>query len=115
MNTNKRAIQRKTRTRAKIVGSAKKPRLSIFRSNKSVSAQLIDDVSHKTIMTLTQKGLKIEEKAGKTEISRALGVEFAKKAKERKITAIIFDRGPYSYHGRVKAFAEGLREGGIKF
>jgi large subunit ribosomal protein L18 len=115
MNNNSKSIQRKKRTRAKLVGSAKKPRLSVFRSNKAVSAQLIDDSSHKTILTLTQKGLKAQEKTGKTEMSRVLGVEFAKKAKEKKITTVIFDRGPYAYHGRVKAFAEGLREGGLKF
>lgn len=115
MDTSSKLIQRKKRVRSKISGSAKKPRLSVFRSNREISAQLIDDVGGKTLLTLTQKVLETKEKASKTDISRTLGLEFAKKAKERKISTIIFDRGPYAYHGRVKAFAEGLREGGLKF
>lgn len=114
-NANYRAQRRAKKVRAKLFGSMKRPRLSVFRSNKAVSAQLIDDENQKTIMTFTQKGIDAKEKTTKTEAARVLGIELAKKVKEKKINAIIFDRGSYAYHGRVKAFAEGLREGGINF
>ena len=114
-STELKQINRKKRVRAKIKGTAKMPRLSVFRSNKAISAQLIDDVNAKTLLTFTQKAFEAQKKNGKVEFSHLLGVEFAKLAKEKKVKNVVFDRGSYAYHGRVKAFAEGLREGGLVF
>lgn len=106
--------RRATRVRSKIVGTKSMPRLSVFRSNKAVTAQLIDDEKRHTLVTMTQKGLKTDAKDGKTGIAHALGIALAKKALDMKIKTVVFDKGPYAYHGRVKALAEGVREGGLK-
>ncbi len=115
--TNKiaRAKRRKIRTRAKVAGTAEKPRLSVFRSNTSVYVQIIDDVSGKTLLGLSDKHITASEKMPKTEKAKALGMLAAKKAGEQKITSVVFDRGSYAFHGRVKAVAEGAREGGLQF
>jgi len=113
---NTQQLKRKRRIRAKIVGSKDKPRLSIFRSNKQVSAQLIDDVNGKTLLTLTQKHIDINiTTKGKTDAAHKLGLSIAQKAKDMKVKQVIFDKRQYAYHGRVKALAEGAREGGLKF
>ncbi len=106
--------RRKTKVRAKIRGTAKRPRLSVFRSNKAVTAQLIDDEQGKTLVSANEKEIK---KSGGTKVERAelVGGIIAKKAKKKKIGRIVFDRGPYRYHGRVRAVAEGARKGGLKF
>ena len=109
-----RKLRRKIRVRAKIFGTKDKPRLSVFRSNKYISAQIIDDEKGETMLSLAEKSLK-NGKSTKTERAKALGLMLSQKAKLKKISKIIFDRGPYSYHGRVKALAEGLREGGLNF
>lgn len=111
MNTRK--LRRQLRTRKNITSSSDRPRLSVTRSNKYVSAQLIDDVKGVTLIGMSQKTLKT--KGTKTENAKALGIEMASKLKAKKITKIVFDRGSYAYHGRVKGIAEGLREGGIEF
>ncbi len=111
MNTRK--LRRQLRTRKNITSSVDRPRLSVTRSNKYVSAQLIDDVKGVTLIGMSQKALKT--KGTKTENAKALGIEMASKLKAKKITKIVFDRGSYAYHGRVKSIAEGLREGGIEF
>lgn len=110
---NTRRLRRQLRTRKNITSSADRPRLSVTRSNKYVSAQLIDDVKGVTLIGMSQKALKT--KGTKTENAKALGIEMASKLKAKKITKIVFDRGSYAYHGRVKSIAEGLREGGIEF
>jgi large subunit ribosomal protein L18 len=109
-----RKIKRQTRTRAKIKGTADRPRLSVYRSNRFMYAQLIDDVAGKTIIGVSEKHLK-DTVAGKIAKAKALGTLLAKKAIEKKVKKVIFDRGSYSYHGRVSGIAEGAREGGLEF
>lgn len=106
---------RQLRVRRKIKSVSDKPRLSVFRSNMHIYAQIVDDKSRKTILGASERELSIKEKVNKTDISKELGKLVAKKALAKKITEVIFDRGSYKYHGRVKALAEGAREGGLKF
>lgn len=108
---NKRREQRRQRNRAKIFGTAEKPRLSLFRSNKFIHAQLIDDEQGKTLISATTKGLK---KAPKTAQAKLLGEAVAEKALKAGIKQAIFNKGSYSYHGRIKAVADGAREKGLK-
>jgi len=104
------------RIRRKISGTAQKPRLSVFRSNTAVSLQLIDDESGKTITAASTKDKDIVAQAGtKSEKAKQAGAALARKATELGVTAVVFDRGGYLYHGRVKAAAEGAREGGLQF
>lgn len=115
MDTKVKKIQRerrKKRIRAKVFGLSDKPRLSVFRSNKYISAQLIDDSKGVTLAAATSKGVK-----GKSTLERAKGVgaEVAKQAIAKKIETAVFDRGGYLYTGSVKALADGAREGGLKF
>lgn len=91
-----------------------RPRVSVYRSNKYIFAQIIDDVKGETIIGISEKSL-TGEKGTKLERAKALGLLLASKAKAKKITEVVFDRGSYSYHGRVKNVAEGLREGGLEF
>ncbi len=110
--------KRHRRVRAKINGTSKCPRLNVFRSNKYIYAQLIDDEKGKTLVAVTDKTLKIKSKIKEfSKINNALevGKILAEKAIEKKIKKIVFDRGGYKYHGRVKAVAEGARQGGLKF
>lgn len=100
--------------RSKVRGTSDRPRLSVFRSNTAIYAQLIDDVSGKTI--LNTSSMEVEKsKNANVESSREVGRILAEKALVSGITAIVFDRGGYLYHGKVKALAEGAREGGLKF
>lgn len=115
MTKHANKLNRAKRIRNKIIGTVERPRLSVFRSNRSVVAQLIDDKNAKTILTVTEKNLDSKTKQPKTETSRALGMTLAGMAKEKKIKEVIFDKGRYAYHGRVKALAEGAREGGLIF
>jgi large subunit ribosomal protein L18 len=108
----KRIIRHK-RVRAKAEGTANKPRLCVFRSNQFIYAQLIDDATGKTILAANDSTTKGKDK--KTDSSKKVGSEIAKLTIEKKITEVIFDRGGNKYHGRVKALAEGAREGGLKF
>ena len=97
--------------RKKVVGSADKPRLAVFRSNKQIYAQLIDDVAGNTIAAASS----IESKGTKTEQAVAVGKLIANNAKKSGIETVVFDRGGFLYHGRVKALAESARESGLKF
>jgi large subunit ribosomal protein L18 len=102
--------------RKSVSGSAQKPRLSVFRSNTDIYAQLIDDVSGTTLAAASSKDKDIKaQKANKTEIGKLVGQAIAKKAAALGLADCTFDRGGYLYHGRVKAVAEGAREGGLKF
>jgi large subunit ribosomal protein L18 len=103
---------RQKRARAKITLSKDKPRLSVFRSNKYIYAQIIDE-NGKTILGVSEKEL--TEKGIKSEKAKKIGEIIAKKAIAMKIKSVVFDRGSYQYHGRVKALAEGAREGGLVF
>jgi large subunit ribosomal protein L18 len=102
--------------RKKIAGTAQKPRLSVFRSNNALYIQLIDDVTGVTLASASTKDKDISaQKVTKTEQSKLAGAALAQKAIGLGISAVVFDRGGYLYHGRVKAVAEGAREGGLKF
>ena len=104
------------RIRAKIAGTAQKPRLSVFRSNREIYVQLIDDDNSVTIAAASSKEKDIVAQAGnKTEKSKLVGQSIARKAKELGIETVVFDRGGNLYHGRVKAVADGAREGGLVF
>ncbi|MEI8272891.1 MAG: 50S ribosomal protein L18, partial [Paludibacter sp.] len=109
--------ERRTRIKAhirhKVTGTAQKPRLTVFRSNTQIYAQLIDDVTGVTLAAASSLGLK--EKATKIEQAAKVGVLVAKVAKEAGITDVVFDRNGYLYHGRVKQLAEAAREAGLKF
>ena len=104
------------RIRAKIAGTATKPRLSVFRSNTDIYCQLIDDVNGVTLAAASSKEKDIKAQAGsKVEKSKLVGQSLARKAKELGIENVVFDRGGNLYHGRVKAVADGAREGGLVF
>ena len=117
MNTKSEQRQKiKYRIRKKISGTASKPRLSVYRSNTEIYAQLIDDVAGVTLAAASSKDKNIAaQKANKTEKSKLVGNAVAQKAIELGLSAVVFDRGGNLYHGRVKAVAEGAREGGLKF
>lgn len=105
--------QRKIRISRNVRGTTDRPRLSIFRSNVAIAAQIIDDTKGVTLVAAAQDQAKA---AGtKTEKAKQIGLELAKKAQAKKITKVVFDKGSYRYHGRVKAFADGAREGGLQF
>ncbi len=113
--TYKRKIRRLARVRKSVSrGTADRPRLSVFRSNAHIYAQLIDDSSGKTIVSASSLSVK-NVKSKKQDISKEIGKLLAKKAKEKEITKAVFDRASYRYHGRVKAVADGAREGGLNF
>jgi large subunit ribosomal protein L18 len=109
----------KKRIHKKITGTTDKPRLAVFRGLKSITAQIIDDTNNKTLVSVSSlsKDLKVDvEKAkGKVGAATVVGKAIAEKAKSMKIEQVVFDRGGYLYHGRVKALAEGAREAGLKF
>ncbi|MDD2758278.1 MAG: 50S ribosomal protein L18 [Patescibacteria group bacterium] len=116
-NRNARRGVRHARLRARLGGTAEKPRLSVFRSLRGVSLQLIDDEAKKTICQANSrevKAPKVEGKKAKTAAAYATGELLAERAKAKGIVAAVFDRGGYRYHGRVAAAAEGARAGGIK-
>lgn len=96
-----------------IIGTIERPRVSVFRSNRFISAQLIDDISHKTICSITTK--KLAQKVKPVEKAKLAGIELAKIAKAKKITKVVYDRNGYRYHGQIEALATGLREGGLEF
>jgi len=107
--------RRHIHVRAKIKGTKKRPRLSVFKSNKYIYTQLIDDINSKTLVSANDVKIDKNDKLNKIEKAKEIGSLLAKKAIENKIENIVFDRSGYKYHGRVKAIAEGAREGGLKF
>lgn len=106
--------KRAKRVREKIK-AASRPRLSVFRSNRHISLQIVDDDKGKTLFSFSDAKIKTKEKMNKSEIAKKVGIEAAKEALKSGIKEVVFDRGGYRYHGRVKAVAEGAREGGLKF
>lgn len=109
-------IARKRRVRSRVIGTSERPRLSVFRSNRFIYAQIIDDGKAKTLVSFSERNLpKSDKKITKTEIALLIGEEIAKRAKEKKITKVVFDRSGYKYHGRVEAVASGARKGGLIF
>ncbi|OGY64444.1 MAG: 50S ribosomal protein L18 [Candidatus Harrisonbacteria bacterium RIFCSPLOWO2_02_FULL_41_11] len=107
--------RRKKRNRAKIFGTAEKPRLSLFRSNKYTYVQFIDDVYGKTLASLSTRGLSNKKSGNKTKQAYALGELAAEQLLKQGVEKIVFNKGSYKYHGRVKAVAEGARAKGLKF
>jgi large subunit ribosomal protein L18 len=105
-------LARKRRIRSRIRGTAERPRLSVFRSLTRLSAQIIDDAAGKTLVAASTKEAKAKLSL---EGSKKLGTLLAKKAKEAKISSVVFDRSGYKYHGRIKALADAAREGGLQF
>jgi len=109
----------KRRIRKKVNGTSERPRLTVYRSLKNIIAQLVDDENNRTLLTVSSLHKDIQESTkkvkGKVEMSKAVGKKIAEKAQENKIESVVFDRGGYKYHGRIKALAEGAREGGLKF
>ena len=102
----------KARIRGKISGTAQRPRMSVFRSNKAIYVQVIDDLAGNTIVAASSKGI---AEGTKTEIAAKVGEEIAKKAQEKGITEVVFDRNGYLCHGRVKSLADAARKAGLKF
>jgi large subunit ribosomal protein L18 len=107
-------LKRRRRVRAKIRGTAERPRLSVFRSNKGFFVQLIDDVAGRTLVAVNWTEADFRA-LGPMEQAKAVGEALARRAKEAGIESAVFDRGGYQYHGRVAALAEGAREGGLAF
>jgi len=107
-------LRRQIRTRSKIKGTQDRPRFSVFRSNRFIYAQLINDETGKTIVGVSEKHL-TEKATGKSARAKSIGILLAKKAIEKKIKKAVFDKGSYSYHGRISEIAKGAREGGLEF
>jgi large subunit ribosomal protein L18 len=104
------------RIRGKISGTANRPRLSVFRSNKQIYAQIIDDAAGKTLVSASSMDKEIASKdVPKIEQAKLVGQLLAEKAKQADVETVVFDRGGYVYHGRIKSLADGAREGGLKF
>ncbi|OAG27226.1 50S ribosomal protein L18 [Thermodesulfatator autotrophicus] len=115
-------LRRKRRVRKKIFGTPERPRLSVFRSCKHIYAQIIDDVHGKTLVAassltpaIREKVLEAKKEGGKTAVAKVVGEFLGQRAVEAGIKKVVFDRGGYKYHGRVKALADGARAGGLEF
>lgn len=113
LGKNDKRLRRKSRIRSKLSWTASRPRLAVFRSNSNIYAQLIDDVTWKTLCSASD--LKLKKEWTKTEMATKVWVEIANKISELKVKEIVFDRGWFAYHGRVKALAEAVRAWKIKF
>lgn len=111
----KRRNRIRTKIRGKVKGTADRPRLSVFRSNEHIYAQLIDDINGKTVASASSKEKTFSASGNKVEQAKAVGMALATKAGAAQISDVVFDRNGFLYHGRVKALAEGAREGGLKF
>ena len=107
-------VRRHARVRRKISGTPECPRLCVYRSNKNIEAQLIDDVNRVTLVASSSLSLKLEN-GSNIDAAKLVGADIAKKALAKKITKVVFDRSGYIYHGRVKALADAAREGGLEF
>tara|TARA_Y100001936_G_C15820226_1_gene531283 strand:- start:279 stop:629 length:351 start_codon:yes stop_codon:yes gene_type:complete len=114
INKEKRRLKIRKNIRSKISGTGERPRVSIFKSNKAIYSQIIDDTSGSTLVSCSSAEIK---KFGKNNIesSKEVGLKLAEKAKKKGIKDVLFDRGGYLYHGKIKSFAEGAREGGLIF
>jgi large subunit ribosomal protein L18 len=112
LTTQARRLKRRRRVRAKVSGSAERPRISVFRSNRGISAQLVDDLSGRTLAAVSWTEAELRA-LPRGESAKRAGALLAERAKAAGITAAVFDRGGYQYHGHVKALAEGAREAGL--
>jgi large subunit ribosomal protein L18 len=115
LTTRQARERRHKRVRRDVAGTAERPRLCVFRSNRGIEAQLIDDHEAKTLAAASWLNLKKGFKGNKTDQAKEVGKALAANAKKAGVETVVFDRGGYLYHGRVKALAEGAREGGLKF
>ena len=115
IDSNAQRLKRHKRVRGKISGTAERPRLAVYRSNANISAQIIDDVNGVTLVAASSYEKDFALSGSNKEAARAVGETLAKRALEKGISAVVFDRGGYIYHGRVSELAEGAREGGLKF
>lgn len=118
VNRNANRIERHKRVRRKVSGTAERPRLTVFRSSKNIYAQIIDDVESVTLVAASSLDKDVKDGlsyTGNKEAAKKVGERIAKLAKEKGIDEVVFDRGGYIYHGRVKELAEGAREAGLKF
>ena len=115
IDSNKQRLKRHKRVRAKISGTAEKPRLAVYRSNANISAQIIDDVKGVTLVFASTLEEEFEGIGSNKAAARQVGKTIAERAAAKGITEIVFDRGGYLYHGRVSELADGAREGGLKF
>jgi large subunit ribosomal protein L18 len=115
LTTREARLRRHRRVRGKVRGTAERPRLAVFRSNRGIFAQLIDDDAGKTVAAASWVGLPKSFKGDKSEQATEVGKTLAEAAKKAGVEAVVFDRGGYLFHGRVKALAEGAREGGLSF
>ncbi len=115
LDKNASRKKRHARVRSKITGTAQRPRLNVFRSNKYIYAQLIDDTNGVTLVSASSMEKGFEGSTGNLEAAVKIGETIAKRAVEQGLTSIVFDRGGYLYHGRVKALAEAARENGLEF
>ena len=114
-DTKAQRMKRHQRVRAKLSGTPERPRLNVFRSEKNIYAQIIDDVNGVTLVSASSLDKEIEGNGGNKEAARAVGKLVAERAKAKSIDTVVFDRGGYLYHGRVQELAEGAREGGLEF
>lgn len=114
-DSNKARLMRHRRVRGKISGTAARPRLSVFRSAKHIYAQIIDDINGTTLAAASTVDKEFEGLGSNKEAAKQVGVAVAKKALDKGIEEVVFDRSGYIYHGRIQALAEGAREGGLKF
>ncbi len=114
LSRDKLRIRRHIRVRNKVSGTPERPRLSVYRSNKQIYAQIIDDIAGTTIVSASSLNLKLEN-GGNVEAAAKVGAEIAKLAQDKDIKSVVFDRGGYLYHGRVKALADAAREAGLEF
>ncbi len=114
-DTRGQRIKRHQRVRGKISGTAERPRLSVFRSENNIYAQIIDDVAGNTLVSASSVEKGFEGSGGNVEAAKKVGAKVAERALQKGIEEVVFDRGGYIYHGRVQALAEGAREGGLKF
>lgn len=112
---NKARLKRHRRVRKNISGTAERPRLNVFRSAKHIYAQIIDDTAGVTLVSASTMDKEFNEYGGNVDAAKKVGEMVAKRAAEKNIKAVVFDRGGYIYHGRVAALAEGAREGGLEF
>lgn len=114
-NTNAQRLKRHKRVRSKISGTPERPRLNVFRSETNIYAQIIDDTKGVTLVSASSLEKSFEGSGSNVEGAKKVGLTIAERAKAAGIEAVVFDRGGYLYHGRVKALAEGAREGGLQF
>ena len=115
VDSNKKRLIRHKRVRAKISGTAERPRLNVFRSLSNIYAQIIDDTTGNTLVSASSVEKGFEGNGGNKEAAKKVGAMIAERAKAKGITEVVFDRGGYVYHGRVKELAKGAREGGLQF